>query len=77
MALQEKPLAYASERLFWDADFQQELLGDMVALGREVEVALGGEPQVMLCRQPMLQLACCLHRSTHLSWLGERTQWLC
>ena len=36
---------YTNERLFWDTDFQQELLGGMARLGREVEEAFGGVPQ--------------------------------
>ena len=44
--LQERPLDYASERLVWDADFQQDLLGGLISLGKEVEQALGGQPQV-------------------------------
>ena len=46
VALRERPLDYASERLFWDEAFQQQLLGGMLQLGRDVEKALGGEPQV-------------------------------
>ena len=45
ISLRERPLDYASERLFWDADFQQELLGGMAQLGKDVEAALGGHPQ--------------------------------
>ena len=43
--LQPSPVDYASERLFWDADFQQEVLGGIVRLGRAVEEAFGGVPQ--------------------------------
>ena len=45
VALEERLLDYASERLVWDDNFQQELLSGMAKLGREVEQALGGEPQ--------------------------------
>lgn len=45
VALEERLLDYASERLFWDDSFQQELLSGMAKLGREVEQSLGGEPQ--------------------------------
>ena len=53
VSLRERPLDYAGERLFWDAAFQQELLGGMAQLGRDVEVALGGQPQV--CTLPQSQ----------------------
>lgn len=43
--LQPQPIDYASERLFWDTEFQQELLGGMTRLGRAVEEAFGGVPQ--------------------------------
>lgn len=44
-ALQEHTLDYATDRLLWDASFQQELLHGLVQLGQSVEAAFGGEPQ--------------------------------
>lgn len=43
--MQARPVDYASERLFWDSAFQQELLGGMIELGKAVEKAFGGVPQ--------------------------------
>ena len=43
--LRPQPVDYAQDRLFWDSDFQQELLGGMARVGRVVEEAFGGAPQ--------------------------------
>lgn len=43
--LEEGVLETAAEGLFWDAGFREQLLSEIAATGRQVERALGDEPQ--------------------------------
>lgn len=44
-ALHESPVDYAEERLFWDSDFQMDLVRSLADVSKRVEAAFDGQPQ--------------------------------
>lgn len=45
MALKEQVVDYSGERLWCDAQFQRDLMSQLVALGKSIQNAFGGAPQ--------------------------------